>query len=89
MVLVSSMEILREERGDLVERDDVDLVIEVAMIRAGNDQQFLIVAFQFLERALAEIAAVRFFAVDEQNRSPDLTGIGKEFRVQKGLTCIG
>ena len=38
-----------EKRFNFVERNDVHPVVQVGMARAGNNQQFLVVSFQFAE----------------------------------------
>lgn len=45
-----------EEIGNLVERNHICLVVEVCMVGSGNNQRFLVISFQFLERIFAEVA---------------------------------
>ena len=61
--LLASRQVLAEEGRQLVERDHIDLVVKVGVVRARNDHQFL-----GLRRGrvggLAEVARVGLLAVD-------------------------
>ena len=48
--MVSSVEILREECGNLVRRDLLGIVVQVHVVRAGDDIKLFVVAFQCLFR---------------------------------------
>lgn len=64
------------ECHDLVERDLVEVVVEVHMAGAGDDEEFLVVASELLEGVFAEVAGMGLFAVDEEDGAADFTGVG-------------
>src|SRR3954465_749337 len=57
-----------EEAGQLVERDEVDAIVEIDVTGAGNDDQFLGLSSEGVG-VLAELAGVRVLPGDEQHRS--------------------
>lgn len=64
-------QIRTEKNFNLVERYLFEIVIQVGMVGIGNDQQFLVVASQFLIGILAEIARMGFLSVDKQDGAAD------------------
>ena len=62
-----SFQVRAIERLYLVERYFVEVVVEVGVIGAGDNQQLLVVAVQFLVGVLAEVARMGFLPVDEQH----------------------
>ena len=66
-LLVSSHEVLFEERGQFIEWNDVHLVVKVGVRGARNDHQFLGLCCRRIGR-LAEVARMGVFAVHEQDR---------------------
>ena len=61
-----------------VERNLLQVVIQVRMHGAGHDEQLLVVALQFLVDGLAEVAGVGLLAVDEEDGAADFRGIGQD-----------
>ena len=59
------VQILSEESLNLVERDNVQLVIQVGMAGTGDDAQLLIVAGELFIDTLAEITGVRLFSMHQ------------------------
>src|SRR6478735_12678346 len=57
-----------EEAGQLVERDHVDLVVEIDVAGSPNDHQFLRLRGRLIG-GFAEVARMAFLAVDQQNRA--------------------
>lgn len=72
------------ECHDLVERNLVEVVVEVHMAGAGDDEEFLVVAGELLEGVFAEVAGMGLFAVDEKDGAADFTGVGHYRHVQEG-----
>ena len=58
------LQIPREEPGDRVERDRIEIVIQVGVIGPRDDQQFLVrrihAMLELLIRGLAEVQRMRF-----------------------------
>ena len=79
------MQILPVESLDLVEWNSAlaAAVVEVAMRRAGDDHELLVVAIEHFERRLAEVAAVRLFTVNHKNGTFDLASVGEELCVEE------
>ena len=53
------------ELRNFVERNDIQLVIEIAMARSRDDHQLFVIAFELLEGGLSKVAAMCFLAVDD------------------------
>ena len=66
-----------------VKRDDVRPVIQIRMYGSGNNQQFLIIALQFLECIFTEITGMGFFSMNEQHGAADFIGIRKNRSIDK------
>ena len=76
-----------EEIFNLVERNGVEIVIKVDVIRAGDNQQLLVAddrivavgarARHVFEGVFAEISGVRFFAVNHQNGRLNFGGVSQ------------
>ena len=58
---------LSEESFHLVERDNIQPIVQISMACAGDNHQFLVVAFQQLVGILAEITGVCLFAMDDEH----------------------
>ena len=73
------LQIPREEPGDRVERDRIEIVIQVGVIGPRDDQQFLVrrihAMLELLIRGLAEVQRMRLLAVDEQRRVLDFADV--------------
>ena len=95
-----SLEVVPEERGDaVVGNHSRDVVVEVHVGGAGDDQQFLVAglgafaadgeAGHLFERVLAEVATVGLFAVDQQDGGLDFVRVGEQRHVEEGLAADG
>lgn len=73
-----------EERGNLIHRDFIEIIVEVGVVGIGYYEQFLIVAVEQLERVLAEVARVGLLTVNYHDGTFKFAGIFKEFEVDKG-----
>ena len=78
------LQVLLEERRDLVERDLLHVVVEVRMARAGDDHEFFVRALELLEGTLAEVARMGFLAVNDEHWAFDFTRVGKQRHVHEG-----
>ena len=67
----------------LVKWDFLEIIIQVGMACAGDNQQFLVVPFQHLVSILAEIAGMGFLPVYQQHGVADFTGIAQDGHVQE------
>lgn len=70
------VQMFRVEADNLVERDLVEVVVEVHMAGTGDDEELLVVAGELLEGVFAEVAGMGLFAVDEEDGAADFTGVG-------------
>lgn len=61
-------EVVLEERGQLVEGDEIDAVIEIHVTGAGNDHQFLGLAGKPVA-LFAELPGMCLLARDEEHRT--------------------
>ena len=74
----SSPQVLVEEGGDFVKGNLVHVVIKVCVAGTGNDKEFLVVSFQFLERIFRKITGMGFFTMNHEDRVFDFVRIGQK-----------
>lgn len=67
-----------EEGGDVVEGNLVHVIIEICVVSAGNDEEFLVISFELLEGIFGEVAGMGLFTMDNEYRAFDFIGIGKK-----------
>ena len=77
------LQVLLEERRDLVERDLLHVVVEVRVVGTRDDHEFFVRTLELLESTLAEVARMGFLAVDDEHRTLDLTGVGEQRHVHE------
>ena len=76
-------EMLVEEIGQLVERDHVHPVVQIDMVGAGDDHEFLRLG-RGRVGGFAEIPRMGLFAVDQQDRARrNLLDVGQERHVHE------
>ena len=75
--LVTLFQILAIERLYLVERYLVEVVVEVGVVGAGDNQQLLVVAGQLLVGVLAEVARMSLLPVDKHHGTADFACVGQ------------
>ena len=76
-------QIIAEELFNPVKRDFFHVVVEVGVAGARHNQQLLVVALQFLEGILAEVAGVGLFAVYNQDGAAYFAGIRQDGHVDE------
>ena len=67
----------------LVERYLAEVVVEVGVVGAGDNQQFLVVAGQLLVGVLAEVARMSLLPMDKQHGSADFACVRQYRHVQE------
>ena len=54
------------------------------MAGTGNDKEFLVVSFQFLERIFRKITGMSFFTMNHEDRAFDFVRIGQKRHIHEG-----
>ena len=68
-------QIFLKERFQLLKWDHVHPIVNVGVVCAGDNEQFLIIAGQLAVRCLTEIAGVHFLSVYQQHGGADLAAV--------------
>lgn len=64
-----------------IERNHLQVVVQIRMDGSRDNQQLLVAAGEFFINGLAEIARMGLLPMDEQHRTADFTGIRKDWHV--------
>ncbi len=72
-MVVHLFQIILEELFNVVEWYDIQVVVEVSVVCAGNYHQTLVVAFEPYENLFAEITRVSLFSVNQHYGSLNLS----------------
>ena len=78
------LQILAEEGLYPVEGNLLEVVVEVGVDCAWDDEQLLVVALELLVGVLAEIAGMGVLTVDEEDSALDFTGIRQDRHIEEG-----
>ena len=77
-------QVLAEEGLNPVEGNLLEVVVEVGVDCAWDDEQLLVVALELLVGVLAEIAGMGVLTVDEEDSALDFTGIRQDRHIEEG-----
>ena len=77
-------QVLAEEGLNPVEGNLLEVVVEVGVDCAWDDEQLLVVALELLVGVLAEIAGMGVLTVNEEDCALDFTGIRQERHIEEG-----
>ena len=74
--LISGLESRVEELFDPIERNHLQIVVQIDVVGARDDQQLFVVAGQPFESVFAEIPRVGFRPMDHQNGTANFVDVG-------------
>lgn len=81
------LQIVPEKLLHLVKWNHLHPVVQIGVYGVRNDQQFFVIACQFLKSNPAKITGVRLFSVNHQYSAADFLIITENRLIQKGHTA--